>query len=124
MEESAGYKTVKNYLKLTIITIIACCAVSLIISGEYLPAVKVSAMRLNSDATDGVLIAPYEAVREDENFLEYVYVLSGNTAQRRYITTGEEYDNGFETVRGLDSGEIIIIEPDELTRDIEFVIPR
>ena len=69
-----------------------------------------------------VLIAPYEAVRADENGNEYVYKLEGKRAVRTPITTSTEFENGFQVISGLNRNDSIIINPDALSNGA-YVLP-
>lgn len=70
-----------------------------------------------------VLIAPYEAVRADENGNEYVYKLDGKKAVRAPVTTSTEFENGFQVTAGLNKNDSIIINPDAVS-DGAYVIPE
>ena len=63
--------------------------------------------RIVTDSPQQVLLAPYEAVRQDENGQEYVYLYSKGSAIRRDITTGREYADGAEVLSGLREGDRI-----------------
>jgi RND family efflux transporter MFP subunit len=51
---------------------------------------------------------PYDSVGQDDSGNEYVYVFKSGRAVKRYITTGDEDDDGIQVVKGISSGEIII----------------
>jgi HlyD family secretion protein len=55
--------------------------------------------------------APYEAINEDDNNNEYVYVCKNDRVYKTYIKTGKEYDNCVEIVSGLKIGDFIVVNP-------------
>lgn len=69
-----------------------------------------------------VLTVPYEAVIQDEQGQEYVYIYSGGSAVKTPIKTGRELDEGFEVIEGLSKGQQVVLGPDALTHDKERVL--
>jgi len=63
------------------------------------------------EQVDYAITIPYEAVMQDENNKEYVYVLENSRAVKRYITTGLELSKGFEILDGIDITELVIKNP-------------
>lgn len=63
---------------------------------------------------DNVLLTPYESIKSDDNGKEYVYKYENGKAIKTYIETGNEYQNGFEIVSGLENGDKIIEKSDRL----------
>lgn len=63
------------------------------------------------EQVDFAITVPYEAVMQDEDNREYVFVLDGARAVKRYITTGLELSKGFEILEGLDETSLIIKNP-------------
>lgn len=61
------------------------------------------------------IVVPYVAVLADENGKEYVYRVLENRAVKTYITTGKEFENGFEVVKGLSQGEEIVRSPEQVS---------
>ena len=61
------------------------------------------------------IVVPYEAVLADENGKEYVYRVLENRTVKTYITTGKEFENGFEVVKGLSQGEEIVLSPEQVS---------
>jgi HlyD family secretion protein len=55
--------------------------------------------------------APYEAINEDDNNNEYVYVCKNDRVYKAYIKTGNEYNNCVEIVNGLKIGDFIVVNP-------------
>lgn len=63
---------------------------------------------------DNVLLTPYESINADNNGKEYVYKYENGKAIKTYIETGNEYQNGFEIISGLENGDKIIEKSDKL----------
>lgn len=57
---------------------------------------------------------PYEAVQQQQDNREYVYVYHQNRLQKRYIETGMELINSVEVVNGLKQGECVVVNPDNV----------
>ena len=70
---------------------------------------------------ENCIVVPYEAVLAEDNGQEYVYKVIDNRAVKTYITTGKEFENGFEVTDGLESGDEIIGVPDQVS-DFQRVI--
>ncbi len=70
--------------------------------------------KIVTDNDTGLLVAPYESVRADSDGAEYVYVEQEGRAVKTYITTGREFEQGFEITQGLDAGAKIILSPDSV----------
>ncbi len=58
------------------------------------------------------MIVPYTAVKQDEDNQEYVYLLKGETAEKRVITPRAERVDGYLVVEGFEEGELLILSPD------------
>lgn len=71
---------------------------------------------------NNVMILPYEAVREDSNGNEFVYRIIGNRAKKTLVTTGREFDSGFEIKNGIKVNDLIIDNPDDVNENA-IVIP-
>lgn len=67
------------------------------------------------------IVVPYEAVLAEDSGQEYVYKVVENRAVKTYITTGKEFENGFEVRKGLSKGDEIIKNPDAVS-DFQRVI--
>lgn len=67
---------------------------------------------------DSVLITvPYEAIRQDENNDEYVYVYQDGSIQKNLIVTGQELTNEVEVLFGLSQDSIVIFNPGDVVRE-------
>lgn len=71
---------------------------------------------------NNVMILPYEAVREDSDGNEFVYRIIGNRAKKTLVTTGREFDSGFEIKNGIKVNDLIIDNPDDVSENA-IVIP-
>jgi RND family efflux transporter MFP subunit len=80
-------------------------------------------VKIVTSRNSGVLVAPYEAVREDKNGNEYVFKVKGNQAVKTPIITRQEFDSGFEVASGLLNNDIIIRNPDSLSNGAR-IIPK
>lgn len=88
--------------------------------GPNIPEVEVIKLTLTQK---NETIVPYSAVRQDDNG-EYIYTLESGKAVKKYISTDAESDKGFLIKEGIEEGEILIIEPDNIKENGESVIPR
>lgn len=61
-----------------------------------------------TNARRNMLMIPYEAIQQDENNIEYVYVVQDSKAVRRDITTGLELLDGVEVTNGLGENELLV----------------
>ncbi len=68
-------------------------------------------------STPDALIVPYEAVLQDKNNQEYVYVYRDGYAVKTPITTAAELSTGFHVTAGVSAGDRIILEPETIPRD-------
>lgn len=64
---------------------------------------------------DGILTVPYEAIRQDTENQEYVYIYKDGRACRRDITTGTELRKETEVCSGIEAGEQVILQPDRVS---------
>ncbi len=62
-----------------------------------------------------VLIVPYEAVRADDDGNEYVFLAVRGKAVKTPVTTGREFDSGFEIKSGVSADDAVILEPDAVS---------
>ena len=62
-------------------------------------------------------VVPYEAVMQDENETEYVYVFANGMAVRKDIETGVELTDGVEVLSGVSQDEPIIFTPNKVKKD-------
>lgn len=67
------------------------------------------------------LIVPYEAVEQDDDGNEFVYVYQDGRAEKCVITTGKEYNCGFEVLSGICEGENIVCDASQIKKAGGFV---
>jgi multidrug efflux pump subunit AcrA (membrane-fusion protein) len=89
--------------------------------GEIKPGYTAKAKIITSE-NEGVLIAPYEAVRADKDGNEYVYKLNGKKAVKTPVITNREFDKGFEITSGISKNDEIINNPDSVSNG-SYVVP-
>lgn len=85
--------------------------------GEEVKPGYTARVKIMTSQPQEVRVLPYEAVRQDEEKREYVYVFSGGLAVRRDVTTGRELSEGVEIVGGIEESESVLISKDELVED-------
>ena len=71
--------------------------------------------RIVTQEKENVLIAPYETVGADENGNEYVFLYWDGKAVKTAVETGEEYDSGFEILSGIQEGDRLLYQPEQLS---------
>lgn len=54
-------------------------------------------------------ILPYEAIKQDENNQEYVYVYKNNVVTRQNIESGIEVSDGVEVVSGITKDDVVLV---------------
>ena len=62
-------------------------------------------------------LLPYEAVAQDENGQEYVYVCREGKISRRDVETGRELSTSIQIVSGLDRYEKVVLDAETLEKD-------
>ncbi len=62
-----------------------------------------------------LITVPYEAIRQDENNNEYVYVYRDGKLKKNPVVTGQELTNEVEILSGLDRESIVIYNPGEVS---------
>lgn len=66
-------------------------------------------------------ILPYEAIGQDEDQNEYVYVYSAGHAYKRVIETGDELMQGMEVTGGLLENELVVTNPNQISGEERLV---
>lgn len=69
------------------------------------------------DRVENGLLVPYSCVREDEKGKEFVYVLQNERAVRCEVTVSEELATGVLVTDGLNEGDHLITNPDDVSGD-------
>ncbi len=72
------------------------------------PGASASAV-IYAERRTGMLLLPFEAIGQDKNDREYVYVLADGTARLCYVTSGEEFGAQVEILSGVAPGETVIV---------------
>lgn len=67
------------------------------------------------------LLVPYEAVNQDSQGNEFVYIWQDGAARKRIIKTGSEYQSGVEVLDGVQVGEYIIKNAEKINKDGAYV---
>lgn len=79
--------------------------------------------RVVVDSLTDALVVPYDCVGQDEAGQEYVYVYTDGRAVRRNIAVREELSEGYLLTDGLQAGERLIVSPETVERDGQWVTP-
>lgn len=79
--------------------------------------------KIITEESKNVLVAPYEAVRADDDGKEFVYLLQGRKAVKVPVTTRKEFESGFEVLAGLKDQDSLITNPDSI-KDGAAVLPK
>jgi multidrug efflux pump subunit AcrA (membrane-fusion protein) len=77
---------------------------------------------ITTSDSPNVLIVPYEAVRADEDGSEYVFRAVNGKAVKTPVTTGREFDSGFEIKKGIAANDAVIMDPNGVS-DGSRVVP-
>ena len=64
-----------------------------------------------------LLTVPYEAIRQDENNDEYVYVYENGKIKKSLVVTGKELTNEVQILDGLDSKSIVVFNPGDIKQE-------
>lgn len=75
-----------------------------------------------TDVNKQACAVPYEAINEDDNNNEYVYVCKNDRATKTYIKTGMEYENCVEIISGINIGDNIVMSPPQQLKNGKNVI--
>lgn len=87
------------------------------------PGYTVTASVKDGDtAEDTATVVPYEAVLQDENGVEYVYLYENGYAVRRDIISGTEYSEGLAVTAGLFGEETVIADASAVPYDGSAVL--
>lgn len=81
-----------------------------------------AAVKDGDTAADTATVVPYEAVSQDENGVEYVYIYENGFAVRRDIISGEEYGEGLAVTAGLTGDETVIADASAVPYDGSAVL--
>ena len=60
---------------------------------------------------------PYEAIGQDEDNREYVYVCQNGKLSKRFVETGAEMERSVEVKSGLAAGEFVVMQTQQKLYD-------
>ncbi|MBQ2676593.1 MAG: HlyD family efflux transporter periplasmic adaptor subunit [Clostridia bacterium] len=89
---------------------------------KYLKPGFTAKVRIITEVLEDALVVPYEAIGQNADNRQFVYVQSGDKAQLRYIQTEGDCDEGAIVKSGVKNGERVIINPSSLTGDTVDVV--
>ena len=81
--------------------------------GESIAPGSSAEVKILTSRKSGVISVPYEAVNQDINGNEFVYVVSNGKAEKRIVQTGYEFDGRVELTSGIIAGERVLVSADE-----------
>lgn len=87
-------------------------------SGELKSGFEVTAQIQTKEKN--MVTVPYEAVNQDNNGNEYVYIYENGKAKRKNVKTGEELSKSVEIVEGIKEEEVVLF-PAEKIKENETV---
>ena len=64
-----------------------------------------------------LLTVPYEAIRQDDNNDEYVYVYEDGKIKKSLVTTGKELTNEVQILGGLTQESIVVYNPSDIKQE-------
>lgn len=64
-----------------------------------------------------IITVPYEAIRQDENNNEYVYVYEDGKLIKQIVTTGQELTSEVEILDGLDYNSVVVYNPNGIIKE-------
>jgi cobalt-zinc-cadmium efflux system membrane fusion protein len=69
---------------------------------------------------DNVLVQPFDSILKDEKG-EYVYLVEGNLAKKRYIQTGLRAQSYLEVTAGIEENALVVRTGEEFLKDNSLV---
>lgn len=90
---------------------------------KLLPGSSVIVKIYTSKKTN-VITLPYEAVTQDEDNNEVVYVVKNGRVEKRIVQTGYELSSVVEVKSGISEGDIVILSPPEDLSEGDKVVIR
>ncbi len=67
------------------------------------------------------LSLPYSAISQDHKNNEFVYIYKNHVAIKRYIVTGKEFESVVEIKEGINKGEKVILNAQQIKNNYSFV---
>lgn len=77
---------------------------------EYFPNMLATLHINDYQSAKPVIIVPVKTIQKDDHDEKFVYVANKNSAQKRIISTGKEYNGKVEVLNGLTDGDLLITE--------------
>jgi RND family efflux transporter MFP subunit len=72
------------------------------------------------DKSSAVALVPQKAVRQDSN-TKYVFVVKGNTVERRAVTTGQPRGSDVEIIAGIQPEAVVVVNGPDTLRDGQLI---
>lgn len=88
---------------------------------QYLMAGFTAKAQIVTEIRENVLTVPYEAIGQDEDGKEYIFLYENGKAVQRYIETGEEMQSGVEVTAGLGLGDVVIQNNSSIRKNGQYV---
>ncbi len=76
--------------------------------------------KINVEKQKGVVVLPSSVISQDEKG-EFVYKLVGNKAKKVYVKTDDITKRGTIIKQGVEDGELVISNPQNLTKDDSYI---
>ncbi|MCI8622323.1 MAG: efflux RND transporter periplasmic adaptor subunit [Provencibacterium sp.] len=67
-----------------------------------------TSVTITSQTSERMLTLPYEAIRQDADNIEYVFVYENGRAKKQPVTTGKELANCVQIISGLNGSECVL----------------
>lgn len=68
-----------------------------------------------------LITVPYEAIKQDADNHEYVYVYENGTLRKQIVEVGQELINEVEVISGVDADSIVIYNPSDLLQEGQMI---
>lgn len=78
-------------------------------------------VKIFTDMREDAVLAPYEAVQQDENG-EFVWVAQAGRSWRQPVRTGYELSSAVELVEGVKAGQTLLVSPPEGLQDGTLIL--
>ena len=74
-------------------------------------------VEIKGDENYNLITVPYEAIRQDENNDEYVYVYKEGKLRKTAVVTGQELTNEVQVLDGLEPDSVVIFNPGDIVHE-------
>lgn len=74
-------------------------------------------VEIDTERHEDAVIVPYEAIEQDRENQEYVFVYQDGVVTRRLIETGAELESAVEVLSGLSEGEFVVTDSTKVLTD-------